>query len=130
MDSAGHDVRQLVRNISLPIHESKGWLKFLGVISIVSGVLTALSLVGIIVAWLPIWMGFLLYQGGSLVEQAYVGGDPEALTASLGKLRTYFTVTGVLALVGFIGIGLLLLFGLFGAMAGMQLFQDFLQQMR
>ena len=100
------DARRLVRQVSEPIYQSAGWLKFLGVLSILYGALTALSIVGILVAWLPVWMGVLLYQVATLADEAHVGGDPEMLTKSLGKLRTYFTVAGVLALVGLVGLGL------------------------
>ncbi len=48
--------------------QSKGWLKFLGVLSIIGGVLSALTIVGILVAWLPIWMGVLLFQAGSQAD--------------------------------------------------------------
>ena len=38
-----------------------GWLKFLGIILIIAGGLYALTLVGIIIAWLPIWLGILIF---------------------------------------------------------------------
>ncbi len=40
---------QTVQQLSLPIFQARGWLKFLGVISIISGVGSALSIVGILV---------------------------------------------------------------------------------
>ncbi|MFO7651171.1 MAG: DUF5362 family protein, partial [bacterium] len=42
-----------------------GWLKFFGIVTIIAGALNALSLVGILWAWLPIWLGVLLVQAGS-----------------------------------------------------------------
>ena len=81
---------------------------------IIYGVLTALSIVGIIVAWLPIWMGVLLFQSASAVERAHQSDDAAALMESLSKLKTYFTIMGVLTL-----IGLVLMFAafFFGGMA-------------
>ncbi|MFQ5741666.1 MAG: DUF5362 family protein [Acidobacteriota bacterium] len=110
---------QLVRTIGLPIHQSKGWLKLIGVLSIVYGALSALTIVGIIVAWLPIWLGVVLYQSATLIDQAYTSGDPQLLKGSLAKLKTYFTITGVVALLGLILVGVLLAFGLLGAIASM-----------
>lgn len=103
-----------VRSLSSALHSAKGWMKLVGVMMIIYGVLTALSIVGIIVAWLPIWMGVLLFQSASAVERAHQSDDAAALMESLSKLKTYFTIMGVLTL-----IGLILMFAafFFGGMA-------------
>jgi hypothetical protein len=54
-----------VRELSVPLFQAKGWLKFLGILSIIGGVFQALTIVGIIYAWIPIWSGVLLHQAGS-----------------------------------------------------------------
>lgn len=69
---------------------------------IVWGALGALSLIGIIIAWLPIWMGVLLFQSASAVELAYLSGDRNVMTRSLVKLKTYFVIMGVMTLIGII----------------------------
>jgi hypothetical protein len=92
--------RQTVQQLSVPIYQARGWLKFLGVLSIISGVGSALSIVGILFAWLPIWMGVLMFQAGSSIESAGQLGDKFAFLRSLGNLKTYFVLQGVLALIG------------------------------
>jgi hypothetical protein len=97
-----------IQEFSLPIYQARGWLKFLGVLSIIGGVGTALSIVGIIIAWLPIWMGVLMFQAGSSIDSAGQFGDKFAFLRSLGSLKTYFVLQGVLALIGiFIGVTML-----------------------
>ena len=91
---------QTVQQLSVPIYQAKGWLKFLGVLSIISGVGQALSLVGILFAWLPIWMGVLMFQAGSNIESAAQFGDKFAFLRSMGSLKTYFVLQGVLTLIG------------------------------
>jgi hypothetical protein len=91
---------QIVQLLSTPIYQARGWLKFLGILSIISGVGSALSIVGIIFAWLPIWMGVLMFQAGSSIESASQLGDKFAFLRSLGSLKTYFILQGVLALIG------------------------------
>ena len=93
---------QTVQQLSMPIYQARGWLKFLGVLSIISGVGSALSIVGIIFAWLPIWMGVLMLQAGCSIESAGQLGDKFAFLRSLGSLKTYFVLQGVLALIGII----------------------------
>jgi len=48
--------------------QSRGWLKFIGLLSLIYGIITALTIVGILIAWLPIWMGVLLFQAGSRAQ--------------------------------------------------------------
>ena len=89
----------LIQELSLPIHQARGWLQFLGVLSIIGGVGQALSLVGILWAWLPIWMGVLLFQAGSNIESATQLGDKFAFLRSMGNLKTYFVIQGILTLI-------------------------------
>jgi hypothetical protein len=91
-----------VQELSVPIYQAKGWLKFLGVLSIITGIGQALSIVGILVAWLPIWMGILMFQAGSNIESAAQFGDKYAFLRSMGSLKTYFILQGVLTLLGII----------------------------
>ena len=91
-----------IQELSAPIYQARGWLKFLGVLSIIGGVMQALSIVGIITAWLPIWMGVLMYQAGSSIDSAGQFGDKFAFLRSMGSLKTYFVLQGVLTLIGII----------------------------
>lgn len=107
-----------IERIALPLYGAKGWLKFLGILFIVYGVMTALSIVGLLIAWLPIWMGVLLYQTAGALEAAVHAGDEEALMRAMGKLRTYFVIMGVLTLIGLVVTVLMMGLG-FGMGMGM-----------
>jgi len=92
--------------IAQKLSSMKGWLKFLGILSIIGGAFQALTIIGIIFAWLPIWMGVILYQAGDKAEQYINAKEEGILVEFMGKLNTYFTIMGVLALVG-IGLAVL-----------------------
>lgn len=94
--------KDLIKELSFPLFKAKGWLKLVGVMSIIYGVLTIFSVVGIIICWLPIWMGVLLFKAGNKIEEARAMGDKYQLLESLDKLKTYFVITGVLTLIGII----------------------------
>jgi hypothetical protein len=89
---------QLVEELSTPIFQARGWLKLLGVVTILSGIPSAFVLVGI----LQIWVGVLLFQAGSSIESASRFGDKFAFLRSMGSLKTYFIIQGVLAVIGII----------------------------
>ena len=88
----------LVQELSMPIFQARGWLKFLGVLTIIGGIPSIFVLVGI----LQIWMGILMFQAGSSIDSAGQFGDKFAFLRSMGSLKTYFMVQGILALIGVI----------------------------
>lgn len=94
----------LVREIGYPLYNCKGWMKFLGVMSIIGGVLQVFTIIGILFAWLPIWTGILLFQAASAAEQACETGNKYELNVSLSKLKTYFVIMGVISLLSIIFI--------------------------
>jgi hypothetical protein len=107
-----------VREISLPIFQCKGWMRFLAVLSILDGAVCVFTVVGIVIAWLPIWVGVLLWQSSSRIERAEQAGDKASLVASLGKLKTYFVIQGVITLLGIIFVVLVLSLGAMAAILG------------
>ena len=76
-----------------------GWLKFLGIVYIISGALTAITIVGIIIAWLPIWLGILLIQASNKITNARFANSEGELVGMTEKLRLYFIIQGVLIIV-------------------------------
>ena len=104
-----------IQALSEPLFRAKGWMKLVAVMMIIYGALTALSIIGIIIAWLPIWMGVLLFQSAGQIERAHTAGDEDALVTSLAKLKTYFTITGILTLIGICVFVLAFIFGISSA---------------
>ncbi len=98
-------------NLGNVIHQIRGyaveatpWLKFIGVMSIIYGALMCLTIVGILVAWLPIWMGILLFQAGNAAKDSQVLDNPVLLVDMMKKLKTFFIINGVLLILGIIFI--------------------------
>ncbi len=85
------------------------WLKFVGIATVASAVPMALTIFGIVIAWLPIWLGVLLIQAGSAAQR----GDERELLRMVEKLKTYFIVQGLLILLGIAAVVLITMF--FGA---------------
>jgi len=106
------ETNNLIRALSQPLYQSRGWMKLIGVMMILYGTLFALTIVGIIFAWLPIWLGILLFQAASSAEDAHIASNAEELLATQRILKTYFTIMGVITLIS-------LLFGLLGLFMGM-----------
>ncbi len=88
-----------LRKISDPLYKVKGWIKFAGIMTIISGALQILSIWGILIAWLPIWMGVLLVSSSNLLTKAYESESDEDMVMSFGKLGTYFKIFGIFMVV-------------------------------
>ena len=98
-NASGNGDDMYLREIAAVGENMVGWLKFLGIMSILGGILTAISIVGIIIAWLPIWMGILLFQAGSQITEARVSRNYQHLVEMMRKFKTYFIIQGILLIV-------------------------------
>ena len=78
-----------------------GWAKFMGIMTIISGCLQVLTIFGIVIAWLPIWMGVVLTKAGSKAGEYAEKGDMASLEAMTGQLKTYFVISGILIIISF-----------------------------
>lgn len=121
MEQANTDQANLIKEVSIPVYQARGWMKLIGILMIIAGVFYALTIVGIIIAWLPIWMGVVLYQAGSSSEQAYFNGDKYSLLTSLNKLKLYFTIMGIMTLISIV----LMVITLIAVLAGGLAFGDY-----
>jgi hypothetical protein len=82
-----------------PLSDAAGWMKLIGTLAIIWGVILALSIVGLIVAWLPIWMGILLRRAADESVVANRTGHEANAVAATASLHTIFKVQGVILLV-------------------------------
>jgi len=111
----GNPVPQTTQNtvtnntiIASKVKGTKGWLKFLGIFSIVIGAIYALTIIGIVIAWLPIWLGVILVQAASRADE-YLHGNESSFIEYLDKIKQYFTISGVIAIIGLIGMAIWLI---------------------
>lgn len=96
--------QRIVSGLSRALVEGAGWMKFLGILSILGGILQVFTIAGIISGGIQIWMGMLLFQSASAAEKAYATGNVYELNAALDKIKTYFVFNGILTLLSFLAV--------------------------
>lgn len=96
--------------------DSASWMKLLGVISIIQGVLAVFTIWGIVIAWLPIWLGVILFRAANEAEMA-AAGLTDHLEAYLARLNKFFLIQGILTLLMII-VSLILAFVMGGMFLG------------
>jgi hypothetical protein len=104
-----------IHNVIEPLHRAKFWMQLVGVLSIIFGALQTLGALGMLVkghmiALIPglimavvmIWIGLVLMGAASAIERGYRHDDSHAVSDGMDRLKTYFTIIGVLALIGIV----------------------------
>ncbi|HET7650190.1 MAG TPA: DUF5362 family protein [Gammaproteobacteria bacterium] len=96
------DNEALVKEFALRMSGAKFWMYLIGILMIIGGAAEALTIVGIVIAWLPIWLGILLCMAASALGEAGISGATEQMHLMLGRLKLYFVVQGVVMLIGIV----------------------------
>ena len=107
MDNTSPVGNSTVMTVMKPLSDAAGWMKLLAVLSIISGIFIALTIIGLIIAWLPIWIGVLLMRAANDAQNAVrTGGETEAVSAT-GNLSTIFKIYGIITAIylGLIALG-------------------------
>ena len=86
------------------------WMKVLGVFFIVYGVITCITIIGLVIGWLPIWLGVLLFTSAKRLDVIKEYDSPEDAVESIEKISLYFKISGILVLVYVAFLVVLLLF--------------------
>ncbi len=104
--------------------DMNGWIKFLAIFSIAIGALYALSIFGIIIAWLPIWLGIILLKVANSCREV-ADGKVESMGDMFSSLKTFFIITGIftiistaLSVIWFIIFGIAMVSGILGEAGG------------
>lgn len=100
-----------------PLHRVRNWMKFLAVLLFVAAGINVLSVVGLLVAPIPVTIGFFLWQAASALDDGHPG-DVDRLRRATERLRHVFLTYAVLAIVVLVGFAALVGFGFFAAIAG------------
>ncbi len=104
--------------LSAVLYQGKGWIRFTGILTILTGVLQALTIVGLIYAWIFIWLGILLCGAASQITIAHEQSETLAMATALDKFRLYFKILGILAVIGLV-VGAVVLVIALVSMGGM-----------
>ncbi|HSJ28059.1 MAG TPA: DUF5362 family protein [Acidimicrobiia bacterium] len=99
-----------------PLHRTRGWMKFLAVLLYVSAGLQVLTVVGLLLAWIPALIGVLLWQTATALGDGHPS-DTVLLRRATDKLRQVFITYAVLAIVALSGFALLLGLGVIASLA-------------
>ena len=85
-----------------PLCHAAGWLKFLGILNIIAGVIYCLTIIGLIIGWLPIWIGISLNKASDALKAGYAQQDGQQIAIGMDRLALVVKIFGVLAIIGLV----------------------------
>jgi uncharacterized membrane protein len=100
-----------------PLHRARNWMKFLAVLLFIAGGINVLSVVGLLLAPIPIIVGVFLWQAAAALDDGHPSADVERLRRATERLRHLFMTYAVLAVIALVGFGLLVGLGFVAAIA-------------
>ena len=89
-DTPTPDVSSLVT----PLYKSLVWIRLFADCLIFYGALSTVTGVAVLVAWIPMWIGVLLFLTSRSISTAYKKNDDQALVQIISRLKTIFTILG------------------------------------
>lgn len=119
-EGGGQEETELVRDMGAVLAANGGWMKFLGVMMIIMGILNCLTVIGALFGWIPIWLGVVLNRAAGAASRAQMRGDALDLEESLDRVGFFFKLQGILILIVLILYVLLIVAALAsGVLAGL-----------
>lgn len=108
--------------IVAPLFYNRGWMKFLGIMLLIGGILYCLTIIGIIVGWAPIVIGIKLLGAARALEDGYPSQSPATLTHGMQELSGAIKIAGIMAIISLVLMALyflgIIMFIIFGIAAG------------
>ncbi|MEN3044911.1 MAG: DUF5362 family protein [Candidatus Hydrothermales bacterium] len=82
--------------------KGSGWIKFFGIVNMIAGIIQALTIIGIIVAWIPILIGVVAFQAASAADRASLTKKEEDLLQFHNKIKFLFQLIGIFIIVSIV----------------------------
>lgn len=82
-----------------PLVESAGWIKLMGWFMLVGGIIYCLTIIGLVIGWLPIWIGYLMKRSSEHLQNYQQTRHPDAFYLAAKDMKTTITIFGVLTII-------------------------------
>ena len=85
-----------------PIFSVQLWIRILGFAAMIIGVLYCLSIIGLIIGWLPIWLGVILLRTSKSIDSVVADESEQAAFELVSQIALFFKIVGIAALILFV----------------------------
>ncbi len=89
-----------IRHLSSFLGQNQKWLKFVGVVWMVIGILYCVTIVYAIFGWVFIWQGRILMQAADSLQIAQVSGDQASFETAQERISLAIKILGIMTAIG------------------------------
>jgi len=82
-----------------PLCNASGWLKLLGVVNIIIGIFYCITIIGLIIGWLPIWIGVTLNRASNSLKAGYEQSNRHEIRSGMSSLALACKIIGVIVII-------------------------------
>ena len=82
-----------------PLCSAAGWLKFLGILNIIIGIVYCITIIGAIIGWLPLWIGVSLNSAANSLRAGYERQNSHEIRAGMTSTALVFKIVGVIVVI-------------------------------
>ncbi|QNU65326.1 DUF5362 domain-containing protein [Ruminiclostridium herbifermentans] len=88
--------------INSMIDSLSGWMKFMGIYTIIAGVISCLGIISAAIGVPMIFAGIALIKGSDYLKNYKLNSNPHVLNELFTSLNKYFKIQGILAIIGIV----------------------------
>ena len=82
------------------LQESAPHMKFIAKVMYAVGILTTLTIVGILWSWIYFWFASVLWTGSRALEKGFAEEDEESIALGCTKIYDFFKLTAIFTAIG------------------------------
>ncbi len=101
----------IIQDLAIILDKYYFWVITLSCILFLFALIMGITIVGLVIAWIPCWLGIILINFAKCARAASRTGEFAELNQSLIHLNLYFKIMGILLLVLLAIYGLILILG-------------------
>ncbi|RKY97575.1 MAG: hypothetical protein DRQ10_08410 [Candidatus Hydrothermota bacterium] len=113
-----------IEELKIQLRKAKPWIRFAGIGLIILGIISAISIVGVVWAWGLIWMGINLIFIANRIDDFLYMDAPQSLVEIARKIKNYFLIQSIVTIIWFIFMVVYALFLLHHASTDLNYFPD------
>ena len=87
-----------IQDLAQSIYRYNVWIKILAISNVIGGIVLACTLIGLIIMWVPVWTGIILWKMSENIKNAATTGETAELETAFTRMRLFFKISGIIIL--------------------------------
>lgn len=85
-----------------PLYVEKGWIKLIGLVYFITGIISCATIIGAVTGWIPVWIGHLLMKAEKSLKAGYENGNEAEIKDAMESLGLSAKIFGIVTIISMI----------------------------